>query len=310
MKKLTDNDPDLLLARKLGQAGVKGKPPLFLKYLMTYREGIKKQELAVKPNGDEVWAGIEKQTSLRKGYIYPMGRRSWILAAAASILIASFITLFFNPGNETTLIAQSGTEIEIIPLNDGSEVTLRPHSSLYELESNATVKRYRLEGEGYFDVANRNDQTFSVETTKGMVEVLGTRFVISDWGEVTEVFLEEGSVLFKTTNQSNSIVLEPGQSSSITKSENILPPQSADIKEFLDWTRNELYFNEKKARDVFNELEHHFQISIEAPDSISNEVLGGAISLERLKLSLEDLGTVLNGYFVTSDNKTYSYIPN
>ncbi|MEX2641048.1 MAG: FecR domain-containing protein [Balneolales bacterium] len=313
---IPENDPDLQLAQKLGQTLESHRNPAeiedpLMPALMAYKQKNRTEELSIPAGGRNVWDRIAGETMPVTVKIYNLANKTKVWATAATLLIAVFIAAYYNyQSNQPTLLASSGAQIESLQLQGGSEVTLRPHSSFYMIRENETEQRYRLKGEGYFSVASRPDRMFTVESEHGRAEVLGTRFVMRDWGELTQIFLEEGEVRFETADRRDFIVLQPGQSSSISTNEGLLKPKVADIDEFLDWTRNELLFNSRSVNYIFKELEHHFQISIEAPEAITSDVLGGAISLEDQKQSLNDLGTVLNGRFITDDDIKYTFIPN
>ncbi|MEX0773817.1 MAG: FecR domain-containing protein [Balneolales bacterium] len=313
--KLSANDQDLILARKLEKFIRENRnlaeiDDAVISDLLAYRQNCKANSMSVSANGQAVWARIEKETAPVSATSYFLTNQ-WAWATAAIILVAAFTAIFFviQPG-QSTLLAETGTQMELVQLRDGSEVTLRPHSSLYEVQYSDEAQRYQLSGEGYFSVASASDRIFSVESEHGRAEVLGTDFVMRDWGGITRVYLKEGLVRFETSDRSQSVILQPGQSSAISSADGLFETDTADSTEYMGWTRNELTFLSRPASFVFSELEHHFQITIEASEAIMNEILGGTISLDERKQSLKDLGDVLNGQFVTKDEKTYTFILN
>ncbi|MEX0894615.1 MAG: FecR domain-containing protein, partial [Balneolaceae bacterium] len=235
--------------------------------------------------------------------------RKVMWAVAASILIALLSSLFlFRQSDELEIIAQSHSEIETILLEDKSEVTLRPHSTLYQQSNNSGSRLYKLEGEGYFVVSDNPDRIFSVQAGEGVVEVLGTRFNLREWGSQTEVFLEEGSIRLSLSDRSEEVVLSPGQKSAILPNRQIAIPTEADTDEITGWRNQKLVFQNRKAEELFNELEYHFNIQITAPREVMEERLGGAISLEELDHCLNDLETVLNGEFIASGSNQYRFV--
>lgn len=312
--KLPENDQDLLLARRLGRFIHKDEDiakidDMVISDLLVYRQGHKAYEMSIPADGESTWARIEKEIAPVSAKInYLLNKRVWL--AAASILIALIFTIFIIQPSKPELLAETGNQLDMIELQDGSEVTLRPHSSLHQLQFSNNEQKYKLSGEGYFTVAPNKDRIFTVESEFGRVEVLGTNFVMRDWGGTTRVFLEKGSVRFENSDRSQAVLIEPGQYSYINSEGMLFEPDSADINEFIDWTRNELIFTNRPASYIFSELEHQFQISIEAPDVIMNDTLGGAISLRERDQSLKDLGDVLNGKFVTENDKDFIFIPN
>ncbi|MEX0779543.1 MAG: FecR domain-containing protein [Balneolales bacterium] len=311
-KQLSENDKDLRLARKLGKVksgDLKEVDDPLISGLLIYRQNNKAIADSVPANEQAVWARIKKETAPVQSTLFTLPNK-WYWATAALILVAAFSAIFFSKQPvQSVLLAETGNQIEVIQLKDGSEVTLRPHSTLHEVKYSDAQQRYELSGEGYFSVASVPDRLFSVESAHGRAEVLGTDFVMRDWGDVTQLYLKEGSVRFETPDRSQSIILQPGQVSSISSTDGLHATLIADSTDYLDWTRNELTFENRPARFVFHELEHHFQITINAPEAIKEDFLGGTISLDDHEQSLDDLGDVLNGQFISNKESIYTFIP-
>ena len=233
-----------------------------------------------------------------------------IWAVAASLLIAAFIgfaTYFYFTQQPQTIASSSG-QIETVTLEDGSTVTLRPYSSLAALDLSEDEHSYQLEGEAYFEVINNRNRTFSVRAGNGEVRVLGTRFDLSNWGNQTQVYLEEGSIQFANLTSNESVTLSPGEAAEIGP-DNLLNLQTADITEYTDWMNRELTFRNKTAEYVFHEMEQEYNIQITAPDSVMNTRLSGSLALTDVDESLEDLSLVLDGQFVKKGDTQYTFVP-
>ncbi len=318
---LPNNDPDLQLARRIGSLlqsktdADKAEDPL-LQTLLQYKELRSRQgETVADFDGETLWDNISKETQPTEDtgihQLNKSGSKSitrTVLAAAASILIAAFIGIYYY-SMQPEVIASSSGAIQTVALDDGSKVTLRPHSTIYALSHTAKEHNYKIEGEAYFEVQPNGERTFSVKAGNSKVSVLGTKFNLSTWGNQVQVFLEEGSISFENIETNNSVTLNPGESAEIDAGEAIIT-NTADISEFTDWMNRELIFNNKTARYVFNEMEQEFSITISAPDSIQNTELSGQLSLEDAEQSLKDLSLVLNGRFVSEGNNRFKFVPN
>lgn len=318
---LPNNDPDLQLARRIGSLlqsktdADHAEAPL-LQTLLQYKDLRSRQgETRIDYDSHELWENISSET--RPGGnadIYQFDRSGsksitkTVLAAAASILIAAFIGIYYY-SMQPQVIASSTDSIQTVALDDGSMVTLRPHSTVYSLNQNENELSYKIEGEAYFEVTKNAERTFSVKAGNGKVSVLGTKFNLSSWGGQVQVFLEEGSISFENTETNRSVTLKPGESAEIDTGEAI-STNISDISEFTDWMNRELIFNNKTARYIFDEMEQQFSITISAPDSIQNTELSGQLSLENRDQSLKDLSLVLNGRFVSEGNKRFKFVPN
>jgi len=318
---LPHNDPDLRLAHHIGEY-LEGsidlqavEDPLTSPLVAYKKQRIEKSDSIPNYDSHTLWDTISRETEPKQesAKIYSLGK-SWpgskaIWATAASLLIAAFIGLYYYTVQQPQVIASSAQSIETVVLEDGSKVTLRPHSTIFALPRSSDEHHYKLDGEAYFEVTSLPERTFSVQAGSGKVRVLGTKFNLSNWGNQVQVYLEEGSISFENLNTSDSVILSPGEAAEIEPDETI-SSGSAELSEFTDWMNRELIFRNKTARYVFNEMEQEFNIAITAPDSILNTQLSGRLSLEDVGQSLEDLSLVLNGQFTNEGNNRFNFVPN
>jgi transmembrane sensor len=292
------SDRDLKLANLLGQdAGLpeSGADPM-VDALTEWRSAH--QSTAVDERaGARMWAGIERKTRAGSGrpalrVLTPM-RLVWsAVSVAAAVLVLLVVPRVLSPA-AGQLVAQASSEQISFTTEDGSTVLLRPNSALYQLGEHAL----RLEGDGLFDVTSNPERVFSVETSGGLIEVLGTRFVVTARDADTRVYLEEGSVRF-SAGQGN-VVLEPGQAVE-TNAGVIGPVVNADGLEDLDWTRGEVRFDSRAAGLVAEELGWHFGVVLQLPAETRAEAISGRLVLSDPDRALEDFALVLGGRFVES----------
>lgn len=312
---LPENDRDLQLARAIENAEqTSGSPediddPL-MPLLLQYREAEHAEFRHTSLNSSSIWAGIEPGLQEDSTPIYRLLTGSdmvrWITAAAVVILsLTMFFWLFER--SQPELIASSQNVITTVTLKDGSIVTLRPYSALYEVSNRSTKQVYSVNGEAYFEVANNPNRTFVTETEEGRVSVIGTKFIIQNWNGKTSVYLEEGQIRFETNDQSSSIILDPGEYSSISDN-TISQPEPEKSRVFKDWLDNILVLENQQARLVLSEIEQHFNVSIDARNA-PDETLGGSLELDNLEQVLMDLGVVLGGRFEQTGADQYEFIP-
>ena len=279
---------------------------LLLHYLGVYK---KSAFLVVSESpSDDIWTSISASIDADSdtGKITQLPARSlfWKAAAvllAASLLVLAYITL--QP-SEPVLLASTTADRSSVELFDGSVVTLRPYSELFAIDESETRQTYRIDGEAYFDVTENRDRLFTAMSGNSKVVVTGTEFSLSNWSNTVRVYLESGSVTFSSLDGMQSVDLQPGEFSEQTDNQ-IARPAPADEQVFTGWLTGELSLDSRTVTDVTAELEHHFNITIDTPNSLMQERLSGNLQLQSEEQALNDLGLTLNGEFVRvadSDN--------
>jgi len=311
---LPNNDSDLLLAQKIGEAlpdieRLQDDSDPLLQQLFSYREAQAEQIQGI--DSSLVWDAIESEMHAREpATIFRLTPAIRRYATAAAILIAALVGSFLYQNlSGPELIGESFSTVTKVELSDGSIVSLRPNSKLYEHSISASKATSSIQGEAYFDITHDPNRNFSVSTSQAKVEVLGTKFVLSNWGNTSRVFLEEGRIQYESLISRNSVVLEPGQSSEIN--ELTITPEVIETESsvYTDWLDDQLVFQDQQVEDIFNELEHHFNIQIQRPEVLDEENLTGTIQLDDLSSVLQDLELVLGGNFTQTGENEYRFNP-
>ena len=315
-------DRDAILAREYGKmlsgkkAGLEHTDPL-LDILEKSRLESERAESEIAVHGQEQgWKKIEsviegsgKSRGLRLVPFIPAKHWRWMAAAVVLVAMATLFLLQRISEPELQLLADSGDTRTTIELTDGSTVTLRPHSALYQKAVTESEHSYALAGEALFDVSPSSDRIFSVEAGPGRVVVAGTRFNLNYRGQETRVYLLDGIVQFETLDREQQIEMTPGMSAVIDEQDGLSGPFDFEAEEVTAWVHDRLYFRDRLASSILAEMEHHFDITIAAPSGVNRERLGGSIALETAGQSLDDLGVVLGGEFVRTGERTYEFRP-
>ena len=231
----------------------------------------------------------------------------WLAAAVVILAMATLFLLLSTSDPELQLLAESGDTRSTITLADGSTVTLRPHSTLHQIALTEFEHRYALTGEALFEVVPVADRAFTVEAGPGRVVVTGTRFNLNYRTYQARVYLLEGAIRFETIDRRQDVTLTPGMAAIIDEQDGLSEPFGFEEEEVTAWMRDRLFFRDRTASSILAELEHHFNITVEAPTDINQERLGGSIALETAGQSLDDLGVVLDGEFVRTSERTYEF---
>jgi transmembrane sensor len=187
-----------------------------------------------------------------------------VISAAASIAI--LVTLYFL----TASVTYSGLTAENLAfrLPDNSRVVLYENSEI-QIRKYFWKRKVNLNGVAYFEVEKGNN--FRVQTTLGYVEVLGTRFMVSELDNSLGVQCFEGKV--KATIKNNSVILTQGTKFSGTvdaaqKSEIEEMPEYPDFAWFI---RN---FSKENLESITTEMEKFFGIEIEIQNGSARNFSG------------------------------------
>ena len=184
-----------------------------------------------------------------------------------------------------------------------------PDNSLVELNSNSAItfkkrdwdkeRTLALKGEAYFKVTKGSK--FQVETTNGVVSVLGTQFNVYSRDSVFNVKCFEGlvSVSFNDT----LIKLPAGNRLSILNDKLIMHSETTATQP--EWILDESSFENASLATVLAELQRQYPIKVSAPDSLSNRKFSGSFTHNNLQTALQSicdplrLGYTVNGNVVT-----------
>jgi len=318
---MTNNDTyqpepeDINLARAMNRLIETGEPvgsaddSLFYA-LETYRNSVQLKQQATPNPG--LWDSIEKEITAgnqqtgKTAHMFSI--RSPYLKIAAALLVAVLISLLYLtlPDSEPDFLAVSGANQTELVLDDGSVVTLRPHSSVKAEDQTETQMTYRIEGEAFFDVETNESRMFSVLAGEGRIDVVGTRFTVSNWGGDVRVFLEEGRVRFSDSGSGELVTLEPGEYSVLERGALSLPASGNPLT-FTGWMNNVINLDQRSLRDIAAELSHHYNVQLVIPGEASGESLSGSIRLDELDQVLDDLELSLGGEFIRTSENSYRF---
>lgn len=201
---------------------------------------------------------------------------NWAIALGA--LIAVVALGFFNgPRNSThTNWVSAIGEQRQISLQDGTRIVLNTNSHL-EVDYSRNHRRARLvRGEAYFDVHPNPERPFDVETTHGMVRVLGTHFAVQQQTSDTLVTVLEGRVALGTAVSAEQpfnplVELRPNQQLSMQAAYQGAHPHAINAKAALAWRDKQLVVQKQTLASVLEELKRYYPIAIHLADPALGE---------------------------------------
>lgn len=207
--------------------------------------------------------------------VIPFKKYRWISSIAALFVISLSAYLLLRPSDQRIFDAINNDLV--ITLTDNSIVKLRKGSQLVKNESQSK-RHYTLKGEAFFEVKRNTSSPFIVETTHSKTEVLGTSFLVKQFGEGQDFLsVNSGRVKFTSSSTGESIVLEKGQTSQLKNDRPNLLPETNNLNA---WNTGILKYEDVKLMTVISEI------------SIIN---GDKIRLEKGELQFCKLSGVLLG---------------
>jgi len=215
----------------------------------------------------EVWSILEdKIGSQPKGrsLMFNFSLNKWAVAASILILFATgsflrFYSVKVQSPNGQHLVAE---------LPDQSKVDLNAQSTLTYFPFWWKITRIvKLEGEGFFEV--QKGKKFTVRSSKGSTQVVGTSFNIFAREEIYKVTCVTGSVKVKSKTGYEAI-LKPNSKAEIQPGGKINVSENIETYPEISWKQNIFLFTATPVVQVFREIERQYGVIIDAqPDHSS-----------------------------------------
>lgn len=144
-----------------------------------------------------------------------------------------------------------------------------------------------LKGEAFFEVARDTSRPFIVESRHNRVEVLGTRFNVSAYDDLSPVktTLLQGSV--KITNGHDHLLLHPGEQAEC--SENRLESHPVDAKMIASWVYGTFEFENMPLAEITDQLGRWYDV-----DFLYENTALKAITFTGAATRYKDLGFMLS----------------
>jgi len=222
-------------------------------------------------------------------------------AAAASIAILLGIGGFKYFSNTQNFITISNSTSAVMPVNlpDGSNIFLAQHSTLDYHQDFKMNRSLKLDGEAFFDVSRDETHPFTISTTYGKVEVLGTSFNVNTNESKTIVSVKSGLVALK--NKEQVVQLSIGESAS---SDGKSISEITKVKpNYLSWKTGEFTFDDIPLPEAINDLKTYFTDAIIAYNSSHVCGVTGKFNHQNIDEIIEAIALSCNLEFSKEGNK-------
>ncbi|WP_299321008.1 FecR family protein [uncultured Maribacter sp.] len=250
---------------------------------------------------DKAWQSIDQTKTVEETKVFilsPFKKFLRVAAVIAVLLAGSFFYLSTLNESFTTDYAENKS----ITLPDASEVILNAESQLAFNEKKWDANRnVDLKGEAYFKVAK--GKKFTVETSEGLVTVLGTQFNVETREDYFEVTCFEG--LVSVTINGKETKLPAGNSLLAMNGKSTISKANVDGKP--SWLSKESSFKSIPLHYVLDELQRQFNVEVSAKDIDTAQLFTGSFSNKNLDLALKSISVPLQIKFNLDGNKVLFY---
>lgn len=318
------------------------RPPLSLS-----RENI----LATTPTTGQHVLPMQHQNARSNGVRRPLWRSG--VAAAALLVAAAGVTAVWQRGHqeEHSVVARMQQSMQPmreyvtargqraqLELADGTRIALAPASRLrVPIDMTTGSRNTILDGEAFFAVAHDASRPFTVSTTQGVAQDIGTAFVVTDYREThgMQVVVAEGSIALQRAGSTSPthaiapgaprtaaangtsasapgsidqplVTLMRGDMARLDTTGTVTLKRGIDVTPYLSWTRDTLTFVATPLRDAAPAISRWYDLDVRLADSTIGERhleasfgdMPASVALKLIALSL-DLRIEQHGRMVT-----------
>ena len=250
---------------------------------------------------DKIETEVATPTVAKRRKLVPLRWVGYAAAACAAIILI-VLNLRFNEVISTPIDNYSTAS-----LPDNSEVEINPASTIeFNKKRWSDNREVALEGEAFFDV--EKGEKFTVVTSLGKVEVLGTEFNVRARGGEFEVDCFEGRVKVALEN-GDVDTLEAGFGTKIDNSGRLMAPYPL-ISEKAGLQSGNFYFSGSSVEKTLSVIERQYDIEIESPASMNQDTINFFFSKGALDTTLYNFSYTIPDYEVIKlGDKQYRLVP-
>lgn len=246
--------------------------------------------------------GQSNNSSVKKEQSPSVQRRWWWLFAASFFILICVAGLAKDRMLYKTYNTGFGETMSLV-LDDESKVILNANTQLkvprwMVFSENREVW---MSGEAFFNISRKQDlRKFIVHTKNLNVEVLGTRFNVSDRRDATKVVLQEGRVKVTANGDSEDMAMleEVGDYVEVKVERPGLVKRSVDTSLYTSWQEKRLKFKETPVPQVLQTIEDYYGVRVGTRDTtLYNRKFSGTLPNNDLEVILQALSNIYGSEF-------------
>lgn len=217
-------------------------------------------------------------------------------AIAAIMVISLGLFFLFQPSEELTTAIANVAEQSSTELPDTSQIILNADSKV-SYDTNNWDRNVILDGEAFFKVAKGS--TFTVKTSQGNVEVVGTEFSIKERSGVFEVICYEGKVDVSWNNKKYRLTQGNGIAFRNKVKQDIF---INDLKP--SWVEGISVFKSTPYIEVIDELQRQYNVTIQLENVTTTSLFTGSFKHKNIVKALESITVPLTLDYKIIDSNT------
>nr|WP_047169346.1 FecR domain-containing protein [Sphingomonas sp. Y57] len=209
-----------------------------------------------------------------------VGRRSVLLGGSGAVAAGVLVSLGLSWQAAAQTFSTKRGEIRLVPLADGSTMTLNTASTARVKFSETERRVELLEGEALFDVAKETSRAFVVAAGETRVHALGTSFTVSRLDrQPVQVLVRQGIVEVVqsgSTQERRRIVANTRAIVSASRSVEVATIGASEVSRELAWREGMLSFEDKPLRNAARDFARYSETHILfEDDAIGDETVTG-----------------------------------
>lgn len=207
-------------------------------------------------------------------------RRSVLLGGTGAVAFGLLAALGMTFQAAARTFSTRRGEIRLIPLDDGSTLTLNTASTVRVKFSDAERHVELIEGEALFDVAREPRRPFVVVAGDTQVSAVGTRFTVSHLArQPLQILVSQGTVEVENVASTEVKRLVPANSKAVISSSRpvqVVPISADEVSRELAWREGMLAFEDKPLREAAGDFARYSDVRIAfESQAIADETVTG-----------------------------------
>ncbi len=251
-------------------------------------------------NSEEAYVNLSTALSQHKDRSTSKFKASaWLKIAAVFILLIGTYFTFFN--TSSTAIQVAAGQKASIALPDQTTVQLNALSSIkYDKKNWDRDRNVSLRGEAYFKVSK--GKKFDVQTSMGVVSVIGTQFNVKQREDYFEVVCYEGIV--GVSFKDNQVTLTAGKVFKVVQNK-ITNTITSQIKP--EWTENRSTFKSTPYHHILKEFERQYNVTVTAKNIDQSKLFTGNFVHSDIQTALQSITIPMRLRYMIKDNNVTLY---